>query len=216
MYADACLCPGSRRRFVRSCRSVDFEVVESYDTRCAAKTKRGQRCRAKIRPGTDHCPFHDPAVTEERRRRNAAKGGRSRNRLANLPDGYLRKLKTRADVGHCMDRLYREVRLGIISKEMGTVLFNILCRLLDSGLAKQPSPKPRSAGRTKVDRIRPKLNDLLTSQERAAWNQAVASASEHQSKPRHGQDLDEQADDAPALETRPIDQDFPTPAPATT
>ncbi len=187
-----------------------------YDTRCAARTKRGRRCRAKIRPGTDYCSFHDPAVTDERRRRNAAKGGRSRNRLAHLPDGYLRKLKTRADVGHCMDRLYREVRLGIISKEMGTVLFNILCRLLDSGLAKQPSPKPRSAGRTKVDRIRPKLNDLLTSQERTAWNQAVASASEHRSKPRHEEDLDGQADDAPALATRPIDQDFPTPVPATT
>ncbi|MCZ6652105.1 MAG: hypothetical protein O7D91_03665 [Planctomycetota bacterium] len=191
-----------------------------YDTRCAAKTKKGRRCRAKIRPGTDHCPFHDPAVTDERRRRNAAKGGRSRNQLAHLPDGYLRKLKTRADVGHCMDRLYREVRLGIISKEMGTVLFNILCRLLDSGLAKQPSPKPISKGRTKVDRIRPKLNDLLTSKERTAWNQAIADASanapEHQSKPRHGQDLDEQADDAPPLATRPIDQNSPTPAPATT
>ncbi len=26
--AGACLCPGSRRRFVRSCRSMDFDVVE--------------------------------------------------------------------------------------------------------------------------------------------------------------------------------------------
>ncbi len=187
-----------------------------YDTRCAAKTKKGRRCRAKIRPGTDHCPFHDPAVSNERRRRNAAKGGRSRNRLAHLPDGYLRKLKTRADVGHCMDRLYREIRLGIISKEMGTVLFGILCRLLDSGLAKQPSPKPSSAGRTKVDRIRPKLNDLLTSQERTAWNQAIANASEHQSKSRHGENLTEQAYDATAPATRPIDQNLQTPAPATT
>ncbi len=169
-----------------------------YDTRCAAKTKKGRRCRAKIRPGTDHCPFHDPEVTGERRRRNAAKGGRSRNRLAHLPDGYLRKLKTRADVGHCMDRLYREVRLGIISKEMGTVLFGILCRLLDSGLAKEPSPKPKSEGRTKVDRIRPKLNDLLTSDERTAWNQAIASASEHHSEPACGEHLREQAYDAPA------------------
>ncbi|MCH8879429.1 MAG: hypothetical protein IID34_06045 [Planctomycetes bacterium] len=187
-----------------------------YDTRCAAKTKKGRRCRAKIRPGTDHCPFHDPEVTDERRRRNAAKGGRSRNRLAHLPDGYLRKLKTRADIGHCMDRLYREVRLGIISKEMGTVLFNILCRLLDSGLAEQSSPKPISKGRTKVDRIRPKLNDLLTTQERTAWNQAIANASEHQSKPPRQDDLDEQADDTPTLATRPIDQKFPTRAPATT
>jgi hypothetical protein len=153
-----------------------------FDTRCAAKTKKGRRCRAKIRPGTDHCAFHDPTLTDERRRRNAAKGGRARNRLANLPDGYLRKLKTRADVGHCMDRLYREVRLGIISKEMGTVLFNILCRLLDTGLVKQPSPKPISKGRTKVNRIRPKLNDLLTSTERTAWNQAIANASKDQSK----------------------------------
>ena len=219
MCADACLCPGLRRRFVHSCRSIDFDVVELYDTRCAAKTKKGRRCRAKIRPGTNYCSFHDPAVTDEHRR-NAAKGGRSRNNLANLPDGYLRKLKTRADVGHCMDRLYREVRLGIISKEMGSVLFGILCRLLDSGLAKEPSPKPSSKGRTKVDRIRPKLNDLLTSDERTAWNQAIADASAHasghQTKRSCREALYEQDDDTPALTTPPTDQDFQTPAPATT
>ncbi len=123
-----------------------------------------------------------------------------------------------------MDRLYREVRLGFFSKEMGTVLFTILCRLLDSGLAREPSPKPRSAGRTKVDRIRPKLNDLLTSQERTDWNQAIADAiadasadaSEHQSKPPGREDLGEQTDDPAPLATRPIDQNFPTATPATT
>lgn len=147
-----------------------------YDKRCSALTKAGRRCRGKIRRGTEFCPFHDPAMTPERRRRIAAKGGRSRNPLAHLPDGYLRKIKNRADIGHCMDRLYREVRLGVVTPEMGGVLFNILCRLLDSGLADGPKPPASAARRSKAGRIRPKLADLLTSQERADWKRAIAQA----------------------------------------
>ena len=147
-----------------------------YDTRCSAMTKAGRRCRGKIRQGTEFCPFHDPAMTPERRRRIAAKGGRSRNPLAHLPDGYLRKIKNRADVGHCMDRLYREVRLGVVTPEMGGVLFNILCRLLDSGIAGGPKPPASAARRSKAARIRPKLKDLLTPQERTDWSRAIAQA----------------------------------------
>ena len=62
-------------------------------------TKSGRRCRGRIRKGSDFCPFHDPNVPEALRRQNAAKGGRSHHRLAHLPDGYLRKLTSRAAVG---------------------------------------------------------------------------------------------------------------------
>ncbi|MEE9293814.1 MAG: hypothetical protein V3W34_02460 [Phycisphaerae bacterium] len=147
-----------------------------YDTRCSAITQSGRRCRGKIRKGTDFCPFHDPALTKEQRRGIAAQGGRSRNRLRHLPDGYLRKLTNRTAVGHCMDRLYREVRLGIITPQMGAVLFNILCRLLDSGLVDCGTTKLRSTGRSKADRIRPKLRELLTPAERAEWKNAIADA----------------------------------------
>ena len=142
-----------------------------YDKRCSAITKAGTRCHGRIKPGSEFCFFHDPALTRERRRLMAAKGTRKR-RLAHLPDGYLRKLSNRAAVATAMDRLYREIRLGRVTLEMGEVLFKILTRLLDSGLV--------DAGlfpqRTKAGRIRPKLMELLTSEERSAWRRATANA----------------------------------------
>ena len=142
-----------------------------YDKRCTAVTKAGTRCRGRIKPGSEFCFFHDPALTTERRRQMAAKGTRKR-RLAHLPDGYLRKLSNRRALADAMDRLYREIRLGRVTLEMGEVLFRILTRLLDSGLV--------DAGlfpqRTKVGRIRPRLMELLTRDERSAWRKATASA----------------------------------------
>jgi len=149
-----------------------------FDRRCAAMTKAGKRCRGKIREGTEFCPFHDPTLSDKRRQALAAKGGRSHHRLARLPDGYLRKLTSRSAIGHAMDRLYREVRLGVVTPQMGTVLFNILTRLLDSGLSDEGAAaqgSPRSS-RSKADRVRPKLSQLLTHAERRAWREAVASA----------------------------------------
>ena len=144
-----------------------------YDKRCTALTKSGTRCRGRIRPGREFCLFHDPEMTAERRRRMAAKAAQSRRRLTHLPDGYLRKLTSVAAVGQAMDRLYREVRLGVITPEMGKVLFGILTRLLDNGLvATGPCPE-----RSRAARIRPKLRDLLTRAERVEWAQAVANAS---------------------------------------
>lgn len=147
-----------------------------FETRCAAITKSGRRCRGKIRSGTEFCVFHDPALTEERRRRNAARGGRRTRRLSNLPDGYLRKLTSRQAVGHAMDRLYREIRLGYLTPEMGRVLFDILTRLLDSGLCDRADAPRRVTGRARADRLRPKVDELLTYSERRAWKKAVARA----------------------------------------
>ena len=33
-----------------------------YDTRCAALTKSGRRCRIRSRRDSDFCPFHDPTL----------------------------------------------------------------------------------------------------------------------------------------------------------
>ncbi len=147
-----------------------------YDKRCSAITKTGRRCKGTIREGTDFCPFHDPSVSAETRRRDAAKGGRSRHRLSHLPDGYLRKLTSRRAVGQAMDRLYRESRLGMVTPEMATVLFRILTRIMDSGLCDGEKSASRGRGRCKADRLRPKLSALLTQAERQAWRKAVASA----------------------------------------
>ena len=147
-----------------------------YDKRCVGITKAGRRCRGRIRQGSEFCSFHDPTLTAERRRRNAAKGGRSHHRLANLPDGYLRKLTSRRAVGEAMDRLYREVRLGVITPEMGSVLLAILTRILDSEFGDQGATSRASRRPSKADRLRPKLAELLTREERRAWRKAVANA----------------------------------------
>jgi len=155
-----------------------------YDKRCIALTKSGTRCRGRIRQGTDFCPFHDPELTAKRRRSLAAKGGRNRRRLSHLLDGYLRKLTSQAAIGQAMDRLYREVRLGTVSLEMGAILFRILGRLLDSDLI----DNGRCPKRSKASRIRPKLQELLTPDERAAWRKATRNAerSSPDTKPEAG------------------------------
>ena len=147
-----------------------------FDKRCSVVTKSGKRCRGRIRTGTEYCPLHDPAIIARRRRRPTPQGVRAHRRLSHLPDGYLRKLSNRAAVGHAMDRLYREVRLGIVTAEMGGVLFNILTRLLDAGLVDSGKAATTAGNRSKAARLRPKLSELLTRSERAAWQRAVANA----------------------------------------
>ena len=172
--------PQRRRR--PSIRPLEPTALRSvrlpYDKRCAGVTKVGRRCRGRIVEGSDYCTFHDPDISAQRRRENASKGGRSHRRLSHIPDGYLRRLTDRASIGHAMDRLYREVRLGIVTSEMGAVLFGILCRLLDSGMSNEQRDTSVASRRGKADRIRPKLAELLTHTERAAWRQAATNAPE--------------------------------------
>lgn len=151
-----------------------------YETRCGAIAKTGLRCRGKIRTGSDVCLFHDPEFMEKLRLRNASGRVNRRRALTHLPDGYLRKLTNRTAIGHAMDRLYREVRLGVITPQMGTVMFNILTRLLDSGLEGIPKP----SGRARADRLRPKVASLLTRGERKAWREVVATAGDVVGDPR--------------------------------
>ena len=147
-----------------------------FDTRCPALTKSGRRCRGKIHQGREWCIFHDPELAAKRQRALAeARKPERRRRLSHLPDGYLRKITDRRSVGQAMDRLYREIRLEIITPEMGSVLFGVLTRTLDSGLA-DLNGAPRAPHRTKAQRIRPKVRELLTQRERTAWRGAVANA----------------------------------------
>ena len=135
-------------------------------------TKSNSRCRGKIRDGGEFCVFHDPAVAAQRKQKLVTARDRQRRRLSHLPDGYLRKLNNIAAIGAAMDRLYREVRHGVITVEMGQVMFGILTRLVDNGLV-ATGPRP---DRTKAARMRPKLADLLTRQEKKAWQTAVGNA----------------------------------------
>ncbi len=140
-----------------------------FDKRCVALTRSNTRCKGRIRRGREYCVFHDPELVLKRK--NASRRS-SRRHLSHLPDGYLRKLTSTAAVGDAMNRLYREIRLGVITTEMGSVLFGILTRLFDSGLI-TTGPCPQ---RTRAARMRPKLSALLTRKERAAWRKAVGNA----------------------------------------
>ena len=146
---------------------------EPKQTQCAATTRSGKRCKGKARPGQDFCPFHDPSLSAEERREIAAKGGKSHRRLSHLPDGYLRKLQTPAAVGEAMDRLYREVRLGIVDPGMGRTLMDILTRLHDRLSRRAPSKgapgAPSIVRPARADRIRPKLDEALSQAEKVAW-----------------------------------------------
>jgi len=91
-----------------------------------------------------------------------------------LPEGYPRRLSSPTAIGKAMDRLYREIRSGMVSPDMGRILFNILTRILDTRLngpnADVKDPKRRS----KVDRMRPKLEELLVQVEQTARQQKAA------------------------------------------
>ncbi len=142
-----------------------------FDTRCSALTKSGTRCRGRIRHEGEFCVFHDPEMTAKRRQAMAEKRVQSRRRLSHLPDGFLRKLTSRAAIGNAMDRLYREVRLGSVSIEMGTVLLGVLNRLLDSDLI----PSTPCPERSKAALVQPKLEKLLNRDELAALKRAAGN-----------------------------------------
>lgn len=148
-----------------------------FDTRCSAVTKLGKQCKGRIRSGREWCPFHDPEIIARRQQNGSSQERRIRRKLSHMPDGYLRKIKDRASVGHAMDRLYREIRLGIITLEMGRVMFTVLNRILESGLADH-GKTPKNIQRSKAERIRPKLGNLLTRTEKSAWRKAVAGATQ--------------------------------------
>lgn len=146
-----------------------------FDRRCAARTKAGRRCRGRIRKESDFCFFHDPTVSELQRRRDASKGGRSNKRQLQVPGGYLRGLTSTRAAGNAMDRLYREIRSGVVTPEMGQILFQILTRVMESNFGGCKSEAPLSP-RTKAARLRPQVAAALTQAERRAWRRAVAKA----------------------------------------
>ncbi|MGD2110997.1 MAG: hypothetical protein PVI86_16595 [Phycisphaerae bacterium] len=154
-----------------------------YDKRCAALTKAGTRCRGHIVNGGDFCLFHDPELAAKRRR-GLKNANPRRRRLMHLPDGYLRKMTNIRAVGEAMDRLYREIRLGVITVEMGEVLFNILTRMLDGGLV-TTGPRPDLS---KAAKLRPKMSELLTRKERITWRRAVDKALSSEPAKRPGRD----------------------------
>ncbi len=147
-----------------------------FDKRCVAATKTGRRCKAKIHGESEFCYFHDPEMAQARQLQLAKARKSRRTKLMQLPGGYLRKLTSRRAVGQAMDRLYRDILYATITPEMGRVLFDILCRFMESDIPAFDNENSNSWHRTKAHRLRPKLSELLTRAERRAWKRAVENA----------------------------------------
>src|SRR5215210_1032431 len=79
---------------------------------CAAITRNGRPCKGLVRPGSDHCPAHDPARANARRRA-ASKAARSK------PGGEVRGLKDR------LEGLADDVRAGRVEPKAAAVLTQI-------------------------------------------------------------------------------------------
>ena len=104
-----------------------WQVVRTPgDERCCARRRDGERCRGRARTGSDYCLFHDPLLTVEKRRAIAVSGGKSRRRRVRLPRGYPRNLDCIKSVQRAMNRLYREVRAGMIDPMTGRTLLDVL------------------------------------------------------------------------------------------
>jgi hypothetical protein len=121
---------GSSNSNVQGTRAVLIPFVRlPNDPRCIARRKDGQRCKGRARPGSDHCLFHDPAITPEQRREIAARGAESRRRRVQLPKGYPRRLDSQRAVQRAMDRLCAEIRQGVIDATTGRALFEVLSQM---------------------------------------------------------------------------------------
>jgi hypothetical protein len=103
-----------------------------FDSRCAARTKDGRRCRCKVRWDADYCPFHDPSITAEVRRAKARKAAQSRRARPALPKGYPRRLNTPEAARVAMERLYLETRVGLVTPRQARALLKIIDHLLNS------------------------------------------------------------------------------------
>jgi hypothetical protein len=71
-------------------------------TRCVGTNKSGKPCSAKPLPGSDRCPWHDPAW-DERRRAWSIRGGHGKSNAARakkqLPAGVLSNDQLRGVLG---------------------------------------------------------------------------------------------------------------------
>ena len=98
--------------------------------RCTAVTRVGRHCRCRKAPGSEFCAFHDPVLSAQIREKAQAKREERRRQLGALPEGYLKTLTNVDGIASALDRLYREVRLGVVSPRTAAVMLAIVDRLL--------------------------------------------------------------------------------------
>jgi hypothetical protein len=129
------------------------------DTRCAAVTKKGTRCKGRIHTGSEYCYFHDPDV-ERPARRAASK------RRAYHVDGVSSRLTTRRGITQALERLVHDTQMGIVPPDVGRALFEMLERMLHLYYETRPRRNPRQTDRSRAARLLRRLAKTYVKAER--------------------------------------------------
>ena len=129
------------------------------DTRCAAVTKKGTRCKGRIHTGGEYCYFHDPDVERPARR------GGSRRRAYHV-DGVSSRLTTRRGITQALERLYHDTQMGIVPPDVGRALFEMLERMLHLYHETRPRRNPQRTDRSQAARLLRRLARTYVQAER--------------------------------------------------
>ena len=91
---------------------------------CRGRTKGGEPCGAKPRPGTDLCPWHAPDLAE-RRAEWSARGGRQSSNRARARKHLPADLLTMGEVQAYLGVALKGVLAGKVEPGVGTAVANI-------------------------------------------------------------------------------------------
>ena len=91
-------------------------------------------------------------------------------------EGYPRRLTSATAIGKAMDFLYREIRVGLVSPEMGRLLLAILSHIMETQAKRVDGDATKGGQRAKIARMVPRLDALLTQAEQLADREAAAKA----------------------------------------
>ena len=79
--------------------------------RCLGQNRDGSACQAKPRPGSDRCPWHTPALAEQRRAWSR-KGGQSRSNKARTAKRLPSEVLTMSELQGVLCVVLRDVIAG--------------------------------------------------------------------------------------------------------
>jgi hypothetical protein len=104
---------------------------------CKATTRTDQPCKARVRPGSDYCPFHCPELAEQRAAGRRSGGKERSKRTAVLPPGTPDlPLQSVADVVLLLGLTINQLRRGEVDAKVGNGVFygaSVLLRALEGG-----------------------------------------------------------------------------------
>ena len=143
--------------------------------RCTAITRVGRRCRCKKAEGSDFCSFHDPVISAQIREKAQAKREAKKRELSSLPEGYLKTLSTIDGIADALDRLYREVRLGIVSPRTASVMLAIIDRLLEYDKLVSTVGRRRTSKKQRAKEVRQQVGKALADLKQKSTSQTMGN-----------------------------------------